>query len=112
MANEGNLIPAKKGEVRNPKGRPVGSMNRSTIVKKWIEFQRAVNNEITGKTENLTVAEEITLQQIAKALKGDTMAFKELMDSAYGKNPDTLNVNEIEAKIPKAILPDGTEIEI
>jgi len=28
MAREDNLIPAKKGEVRNPKGRTKGSRNR------------------------------------------------------------------------------------
>ena len=37
MARQDNLIPAKKGEVRNPKGRTVGSRNRSTIVKQWLE---------------------------------------------------------------------------
>ena len=44
MAREDNLIPAKKGEVRNPKGRPVGSRNRSTIVKQWLEMTKKGRN--------------------------------------------------------------------
>lgn len=39
MANEQNLIPAKKGEVRNPKGKPKGTKHIST----WI--QEILNDE-------------------------------------------------------------------
>ncbi|GAB3284432.1 hypothetical protein GCM10027347_61400 [Larkinella harenae] len=36
MANSQNLKPAKKGEVRNPNGRPKGTLNGATLAKKVI----------------------------------------------------------------------------
>ena len=44
MANEDNLIPFQKGQSGNPKGRPVGSKNRSTIAKKWLEIEQKLKN--------------------------------------------------------------------
>ena len=37
MANDENLIPAKKGEVRNPNGRPKGSKNTTTLIREAIK---------------------------------------------------------------------------
>lgn len=39
IGTNGNLIPAKKGEVRNPKGKPKGTMHLSTHI------QNALNDE-------------------------------------------------------------------
>ena len=88
MANEQNLIPAKKGEIRNPKGREKGTRNRATIVKQWLDVIEKTKNPITKEIEELSQADKITLAMINKAFKGDVAAFKELMDSAYGKNKD------------------------
>lgn len=85
-----NLIPPVKGERRNPHGRPVGSRSRSTIVKYWLEAIKEARNPITGELEQLPVADQIVLSLIGKALKGDVMAFKELMDSGYGKLTEKL----------------------
>lgn len=74
------LKPAKKGEIRNPKGKPVGTLNRSTILRKWLEA--------AGKMSGGTVADDMALALIAKALKGDVAAFKELYDGAFGKVVD------------------------
>jgi len=84
MANEHNLIPAKKGEVRNPNGRPKGSKNRSTIAKQWLEINEKTDNPLTGKKETLSQEDLLTLAQIKKAREGDVNAYKALMDSAYG----------------------------
>ncbi len=92
MARKGgtpeNLIPPKKGEIRNPNGRPVGSRNRETIVNKWLEAIKDAKNPITGELESLPIADQMVLALIGKALKGDVAAFKELMDSGYGKIKD------------------------
>ena len=93
MAREDNLIPAKKGEVRNPKGRPVGSRNRSTIAKQWIEMPHKGKNPITGEIERLEIQDFMTIIQIVKALKGDVNAYRELMDSAYGKVESNVKLN-------------------
>jgi len=79
-----NLIPFEKGKSGNPKGRPKGSKNRSTIIKKWLTALDKGKNPMTGETEEMTVEDRMTLALIGKALKGDTHAYKALMDSAYG----------------------------
>lgn len=75
----------KKGQSGNPNGRPKGSRNRSTVAKQWLEVIQDVKNPITGKTEGLEQQDIMTLALIKKARNGDVSAYKELMDSAYGK---------------------------
>lgn len=81
------------GQSGNPSGRPVGSRNRSTIVKEWLSVQQKVKNPITGETETLDQADMMTLALIAKARKGDVNAYKELMDSGFGKVKDVVDSN-------------------
>ena len=88
MANEQNLIPAKKGEIRNPKGRGKGVRGRATIVREWLMVEQKFKNPLTGKEEILSQADIMTLAVISKARKGDVIAFRELMDSGFGKNTD------------------------
>ena len=61
-------------------GRPKGKKNRSTILKKWIET--------AGEIDAGTQEDEIVLALIQKAKAGDVGAFKEIMDTLYGKVPD------------------------
>jgi hypothetical protein len=84
MANEKNLIPATKGEVRNPNGKPKGSRNRSTIARQWLEAVEKIKNPLTQKIDSLTQEDIMTLALINKARKGDVNAYKALMDSGYG----------------------------
>ena len=84
MANEKNLIPAKKGEVRNPNGRPKGALNRSTIARKWLEVNQSLKNPLTGENETMSQEDLMTLALIKKAREGDVSAYKALMDSGYG----------------------------
>lgn len=74
----------QKGESGNPKGRPKGSLNRATIVKKWLQTETEFTNPVTGKKERMTLEDSITLSQLAQAGKGNTSAYKALLDSAYG----------------------------
>ena len=117
MANEKNIEKHKfkKGESGNPSGRPAGSRNRSTIVKQWLEVKKRAKNPISNKEEELEIQDMIVLALINKALKGDVNAFKELMDSGYGK---LLNSNDITSKgeslnipISKWATDDGTDAD-
>lgn len=49
MANEGNLIPATKGEVRNPNGKPKGTKNLSTWIKELLNDEEFETYLIDGK---------------------------------------------------------------
>lgn len=86
MPNEDNLKPWKKGESGNPSGRPKGSRNRSTIVRELLEAKALDGGD--GQ-----VVDQLTRSLIQKAAEGDVRAYKELMDSAYGKVKDTMESN-------------------
>jgi len=94
--NDQNLIPPKPGEIRNPKGKPKGTKNRATILKKWIKVRVKIKDksnpllkEITG-----TVEDEIMLALIHKARSGDVQAIKEINDTLYGKISDKNELTE------------------
>ena len=87
----------KKGVSGNPKGKPKGTLNRSTIAKKWLEVLSEEEIE-DGVVKWLSNEEAITLALIQKARKGDVNAYKALMDSAYGTAKDTLDLNSTENK--------------
>lgn len=107
MANEENLIPAKKGEVRNPNGRPKGAKNRSTIARKWLEVNQSLKNPLTSETETMSQEDLMTLALIKKAREGDVSAYKALMDSGYGAP-----IQQIEQTSMEVDLSDLTTEEI
>lgn len=78
----GNLRPIVAGEVRNPRGRGIGTRNRSTIVKEWLEM--ASDGE-----SNL---DKVMRALILKASEGDVPAIKEVLDSGFGKLTDKSQV--------------------
>ena len=96
MANEENLIPYQKGQSGNPKGRPVGSKNRSTIAKKWLSVEQNQKNPLTNKDEDMSQEDLITLALIKKARKGDVQAYQKLLDSAYGAPVQQIEQTNIE----------------
>jgi len=100
-----NLIPFKKGESGNPKGRPVGSKNRSTIAKKWLGIEQKLTNPLTKKSETMSQEDLMTLALIKKAREGDTQAYHKLMDSAYGQPLQQIEQTNIE----QPLFPDVTE---
>ena len=105
MAKEENLIPYKKGQSGNPKGRPVGSKNRSTIAKKWLGVEQDLKNPLTGEKENMSQEDLMTLALIKKAREGDTQAYQKLLDSAYGA-PLQQVIQEI---VEQPLFPDVKE---
>jgi hypothetical protein len=88
MPNPENIADKKfpKGQSGNPKGRPKGARNRSTVAREWLEVAQKIKNPITGAEETLEQQDIMTLALIKKAREGDVSAYRELMDSAYGKS--------------------------
>jgi len=98
MPNPENIIPPKKGEVRNPKGKPKGTKNRATILKKWIDVKVKIRDKSnpTLKEVEGTVEDKIALALIQRAMAGDVGAIKEIYDTLYGR---TIDKREFEGKI-------------
>ncbi|MGA1670152.1 MAG: DUF5681 domain-containing protein [Candidatus Nanopelagicaceae bacterium] len=92
QAHGGSLTRPEKGETMNPNGRPKGRRNRSTVIRKWLEAIDKGKNPITGETESMSVEDRMTLGVLAKALKGDTQAYRALMDSAYGQPKQDMEI--------------------
>jgi len=105
MANEENLKMFKKGQSGNPKGRPVGSKNRSTIAKKWLSVEQDLKNPLTSENESMSQEDLMTLALIKKAREGDTQAYQKLMDSAYGQPIQQIEQTNIE----QPLFPDVKE---
>jgi hypothetical protein len=96
MANEENLIPYQKGQSGNPKGRPKGSKNRSTIAKKWLQVEQDLKNPLTSEIETMSQEDLMTLALIKKAREGDATAYQKLLDSAYGAPVQQVEQTNIE----------------
>lgn len=92
MANEQNLIPAQKGEVRNPNGRPKGVPNSKTRLLRILELVQKKRNPVTGQDEEFSIAEQMDLQLIKKALNGDLKAYEILLDRLEGKPKQSTEV--------------------
>jgi len=75
MANEQNLKPFKKGQSGNPKGRP----------KKLPHLEELLADILGEDKEGITAAEAILRALRAKATKGDIRAAEVLLERAYGK---------------------------
>jgi hypothetical protein len=60
----------KPGESGNPKGRPKGAKNESTILREL--FQRKIESRSGGRSRKITVLEGILLRITEDSLKGNT----------------------------------------
>ena len=108
MANIENLIPAKKGEVRNPNGKPKGVQNSKTRLLRLLELVQKKRNPITGEEEEFTVLELMDMQMIAKALKGDQRAYEAVVDRLEGKPKQTTDITaDIKGSVQITIEPDA-----
>ncbi len=109
MANEQNLIPFEKGKSGNPKGRPVGSKNRSTIAKKWLSVEQDLKNPLTSLTEKMSQEDLMTLALIKKAREGDVQAYQKLLDSAYGAPVQQIEQTNIEQPLFPDVKTDNSD---
>lgn len=88
MANPENIEPHrwKKGDSSpNPAGKIKGTVSSATIIRKWLEAKEKAKNPLNGKEQKLTQMDIMVLKQLERARKGDTAAFKELLDRMEGK---------------------------
>ena len=110
-----NLKPAKKGEVRNPKGRPKGSRSRSAIVREVLEAvitkqtQMRLGLYVEPQEVGDSVVDVMTRRIAEEAMKGDARSFVALLDSAYGKVKDNATVQHNFTKMPtvKVVTSEG-----
>jgi phage terminase large subunit-like protein len=96
MANDQNLIPAKPGDVRNPMGKPKGTLARKTIMKKWLMLEEDTVNPLTNAVERLNQFDKMTLEQIKNANDGDLNSYKVLTE--WGTDQDVDERSDLENK--------------
>lgn len=97
MPNPQNLIPAKKGEVRNPKGKPKGTLNLETRVRRLLEGQDelppAIKKTIVSAVgSNKTALDAMIIVGILQSLQGDHNWGKMIKEWGYGKDVDKSEV--------------------
>lgn len=112
MPNPENILPHqfKKGESGNPEGRPIGSLNRTTIARRWLEIKEKAINPFNLDEEQISQADKIILALIKKAQEGDVTAARELFDSAFGKIPDKI-IDETKQQRKLVIVVSDKDIE-
>ena len=96
----------KPGESGNPKGRPSGSRNLRTDVKRALK--KPVTFVENGKRRKTSTQEAVILKLREKALKGDTRALDMLMDLAarYNDEPSPPAADESLSAEDEAIIAD------
>ena len=93
---EDNPKPFVKGATPGP-GHPKGVPNTKTRLKRLLEIVMTKQNPFTKETEGFSVAEQMDVALIAKALKGDVGAYREIMDRFEGK---VTNTHEVKTDVP------------
>ena len=88
--------PFKPGQSGNPSGRPKGTLNRSTIFKRWGEVEINTTNPLTGLTEILSIDDILALNLIKAGQEGNVAAIKEYFDSRFGKIKDSLELEQVD----------------
>jgi hypothetical protein len=87
------MFPNKDAQFKkgNPGGgRPKGTKNRATILKKWMKVKIKINEKSNPLQKEIfgTVEDQVILALISKARSGDVQAIKEINDTLYGKIAD------------------------
>lgn len=99
MANEQNLIPAKKGEIRNPNGKPKGTRHLSTIIRNIMEDIDWGKTNLKNKDEvqakyGTKGWDALTYVAVTKAMAGDPKAMDWLAKNGFGTKLDLTTDDE------------------
>jgi hypothetical protein len=119
MPNKENLIPAKKGEVRNKKGYPKGQLNFKTVIKMYCESTPG-KNPFTGKYENINEIQRAIIQllYIMENSNNDNAkisAIKEILERVEGKVTQPMDIGvtvEQRASRINALFPTEDELKL
>lgn len=79
-----NLKPYKPGQCGNPAGRKKGSKNISTILKMFLDQTADFTDPMTGKKVKDTFRNQIGIQLLSQAARGDRKAIKDVLDRIEG----------------------------
>ena len=105
--NGGTLTRPDKGESMNPAGKPKGVKNRATVVKEIFAIMLNDTNPVTNQSGRFSAEELAALAILKKAMSGDVQAYKELMDSAYGKASQHIDIKTEDPIVFKLPTKDG-----
>jgi len=76
--------PFQEGQSGNPKGRPKGTRNLSTILREMLQEEIEITTE-EGKKEKKQLQDVIIMKLIKKANDGNLRAIEQLFDRTEGK---------------------------
>ena len=96
MSREDNLTPFKEGQSGNPKGRPKGTKNMSTIIKEILDSEIEFDDPLLKKRIKNPVKYAIMLKLTQKALKGDLNAIRTLLDRTEGQAKQIIEQTNID----------------
>ena len=87
------LTPWKPGQSGNPKGKPKGTQNSKSILKKYLEARTGKISQITG--DEMTYFESIYAKMIHRARSnGDLAAQREILNRYEGMPKQTIEATE------------------
>lgn len=92
-----NLIPAKKGDVRNPGGKPKGTKHLSTWIQQLLndeKFETQIQQGYKIVSYKGAPIKAIVQAQMIKAINGDVKAFDALGKYGYGTKMDVTSNGE------------------
>lgn len=89
MPNPENIEAHKwqPGQSGNPAGMKPGTQHSSTRLRRLLDAVQKAKNPVTKEMEEFTTLELMDAALIARAMKGDVAAYRELLDRLEGKVP-------------------------
>jgi len=87
MPNPENIEAHKwqPGQSGNPAGMKPGTQHSSTRLRRLLDAVQKAKNPVTKQEEDFTTLELMDAALIARALKGDVIAYREILDRVEGK---------------------------